>query len=281
MKVFLIGTFLLLSCTNGTTDTTVIPKDSTATVIQPTASIALTDPMAVRKSVDFDSSLLSKPNELFQWLSKTYHEDIGVLPNASIGRTSKILSGVEIASFGICQVYRIQLTGSFPAMVSPEMKLIYNSSVGRAVLIPFETVLFPKVDKGRALLSTIIEGKGNGYLAIYQFDGTANFKRIFFSLDMPACQGGIPVLNAGLDCVSYEPFLLDYKSDDVNGDGIQDISFVGKVNYYCKGLETNIGRKDRKPLRSEKINITFVTDKQEASFAWSLKDTAICKLIFP
>lgn len=280
MKVFLIGTFLLLSCTNGTTDTPVV-KDGTAAVVQPKVSVELTDPMAVRKCVDLDSSLLGKPKELFQWLSKAYPEDLGNLPDAAVGIVSKTISDVEIGSFGNCQVYRIQLTGSFPAMVSPEMKLIYNSSVGKAVLIPFETVLFPKADKRTALLSTIVEGKGSGYLAIYQFDGTATFKRIFFSLEMAACQGSIPVLNAGLECISYEPFLLDFKNDDVNGDGLGDISFVGKINYYCKGLETNIGRKDRKPLRSENINITFVTARQGGTFAWSLKDTIICNLIFP
>src|SRR5690606_35241802 len=107
------------------------------------------------------------------------------------------------------------------------------------------------------------------------------FKRVFSSIAVEVCENGVPVMNADIDCISYSPFLLEFRNIDVNHDGVNDISFVGKVNYYCEGLEANIGRKDRQPLRSQNITITFLTSSQDNIFSWRLKDSSICKQIMP
>lgn len=79
-----------------------------------------------------------------------------------------------------------------------------------------------------------------------------------------------PVSNYSLDCISYENEFLKFQNVDLNSDGYLDIKFSGVRNYYCNGYE-QYGREERKPIKKDKISITFIYNNIKKSWEESSK----------
>jgi hypothetical protein len=110
---------------------------------------------------------------------------------------------------------------------------------------------------------------------VYRFNGRDGFDLIFNTSNDPSCSGSIPVYNSSLDCISYDPFGLKLEIADVNGDGINDLIFTGKVLFFCQGLETGYGRTDRKALKEKNIKIIFCAGVDRNGPVWRLQDTSV------
>ena len=70
------------------------------------------------------------------------------------------------------------------------------------------------------------------------------------------------------------------KSVDVNRDGLLDLNFSGIVASYCTGLEKGYGRTDRKLLKLDKINYSFILHQSNENifkYTGKYKDS-ICNL---
>jgi hypothetical protein len=68
-------------------------------------------------------------------------------------------------------------------------------------------------------------------------------------------------------------------SNDINDDGINDLSFTGKALFFCEGLEMGYGRKDRKSLKEQQIRVRFKTIINKNTLSWKLINTDLCKII--
>jgi hypothetical protein len=121
--------------------------------------------------------------------------------------------------------------------------------------------------------------RGKGYFVIYKFTKINGFALIFDSSSDKYCNNGIAVYNSSLDCLSYDPFMLEFKNADVNNDGVMDLIFAGKALLFCEGLESGYGRKERKPLKEEQLQIVFETVQDSDSLKWKLTDTSACKIL--
>ncbi len=288
MKYLTILPFLIMSCFNGDSHNTgaVWAADTPAghknISSNPKTNTTVKDPLDQRKCVVMNSATLNNNDSLFQFIYTSFTQDLGNLPNAGISAIKKSREGIEIEGFGKCNVFTITLSGDLPAMLSRKMNIVYNYQNSKLVLLPFESVFFVSNNQSptQYFLAGVNEARTNGFFIIYSYNSSENLFRLVFDSNKEGnCENGIPVMNASLDCISYEPFLLNFENKDVNGDGLKDISFSGKVNHYCEGLETNIGRLDRKPVKSENVEIIFLAEKQGDQIFWKLSDTTICKKI--
>lgn len=203
----------------------------------------------------------------------------GVAPS-SIDSIRKIKT-INIDRFGLCHVYEIRLSNALPAVISKKMYFLYCKTIQKGIILQLENLYSLKM---REVDSAILPGgvymvRGKGYFFIYRFDGKDGFKLIFDSSSDDYCNNGIAVYNSSLDCVSYNPFKLNFKNIDLNGDGLNDLCFTGKALFFCAGLETGYGRKDRKPLKVQPLKIVFETVQGSDSLYWKLASTNACKVL--
>lgn len=166
-------------------------------------------------------------------------------------------------------------------LATDSMLLVVSKTLERSILLPFETIHLIKVvpTDPDYLLAGVYEVRGKGYFSIYRFDGKNGFRQIFDSYQTSSCKYGIPVMNATDDCISYNPFFLNFSNEDFNKDGTLDLIFTGKVLYFCKGLEFGYGRKDRKPLKEHSIVVKYATRIYADSISWTLTDSNVCRLL--
>ena len=193
----------------------------------------------------------------------------------------KLIDSVSVKNFGTAQIYNITLSDNLPEVFTKRNYLIVNKNKKQAALFLLDTLFFIKtsVNDNTILLGGIEKIKAKGFFLIYDFAGENEFKEILNSLDY--CEDGIPVFNNSTDCISYKPFMLDYKNIDMNNDGILDVNFSGEIASYCKGLEVGYGRNDRAPVRLSKINFSFIlkSDKNNHFKCGLLSKDSVCVLI--
>lgn len=238
------------------------------------------DPFRERGIVDFDAAFLKKKDQFSIYLIKSFKNDFdGVNPNNIL--SVSLFESKNIIGLGLCDIYKIKLSDNLPEIIGKKAYLIFIKSEMKAALLWLDDLECIKIKNYDTAyyLAGINRYRGKGYFLVYKFSNDNNgvFKLIFDSSDDMFCGNGIPILNNSFDCISYDPAQLHFKNIDLNNDGLNDLMFIGRVLYFCEGLETGYGRNDRKPLRKETLNIVFQTFQDHDSIYWRLMDTTICK----
>ncbi|HRP55740.1 hypothetical protein [Agriterribacter sp.] len=222
-----------------------------------------------------DISLISDTQQLAKYVVDMFGEEV-----QWIKPTTVILkeASVDVMGLGNSLIYELEYGESFPSIMPTRGYLIISRKLQKAAVLYLDDLRLIKIsplDK-TYLLGGFYQVRAKGYFHIYEKQDSL-LSIVFTTLDTSNCANGIPVTNYDLGCISYEPFQLNFSNEDVNHDGLNDLTFKGKVNYYCEGFEWNIGRKDRKPFRSENVKITFLAEKRGDRAFWKLYDTTICK----
>lgn len=225
-------------------------------------------------------SLLNAPSHIAHYLIGKFNKEYEGLKDKDITGV-KFIENERVKGFGIVQIYNITLSDNLPEVFTKSNYLVVNKDKKQAALFLLDTLFFIKTsfNDSTILLGGIEKIKAKGFFLIYDFAGENEFKEILNSLDY--CENGIPVFNNSTDCISYKPFMLDYKNIDMNNDGILDVNFSGEVASYCTGLETGYGRNDRPPVEVSKINFTFILrpERNHHFKCELLSQDSVCALI--
>jgi hypothetical protein len=207
--------------------------------------------------------------------------DFEGVSSSHIDSITQVSNTINVEKFGICNTYEIILSKELPSIMAKKMYLLFCKEQQKGVLFQIERLQPIKIknsDKTILVAGTYLV-KSKGYFLIYKFDKANGFGQIFNSLSDKYCNNETAVYNNSLDCLSYEPFMLEFKNADVNHDGLMDLIFSGKALLFCEGLETRYGRKERKPLKEEQLQIVFETVQNSDSLSWKLSDTDACKIL--
>jgi hypothetical protein len=117
--------------------------------------------------------------------------------------------------------------------------------------------------------------RGWGFYNIYKKNKDGSFTSVFSTSDF--CGFGVYVSKHIDDCVGYSPKKLRLSNKDINGDGLLDVSFVGKVLKYCKEGQDRL-ETTNKPLEEREVSIDFLYDTTTSQ--WVLRDSSVCDLIY-
>jgi hypothetical protein len=230
--------------------------------------------------IPFEPDSLNGSSNIAHYLIEKFNKEYEGLKDKDIIEV-KLIDSISVKNFGTAQIYNITLSDNLPEVFTKRNYLIVNKNKKQAALFLLDTLFFIKtsVNDNTILLGGIEKIKAKGFFLIYDFAGENEFKEILNSLDY--CEDGIPVFNNSTDCISYKPFMLDYKNIDMNNDGILDVNFSGEVASYCKGLEVGYGRSDRAPIRLNKINFSFILkcDKNNHFKCDLFSKDSVCVLI--
>jgi hypothetical protein len=238
------------------------------------------DSVNERMAIPFEPDSLNGSSNIAHYLIGKFNKEYEGLKDKDITGV-KLIGSASIKSFGAVQIYNITLSDNLPEVFTKSNYLIVNENKKQAALFLLDTLFFIKtsVNDNTILLGGIEKVKAKGFFLIYDFVGENKFKEILNSLDY--CEDGIPVFNNSTDCISYKPFMLNYKNIYMNNDGILDVNFSGEVASYCKGLEVGYGRNDRTPVRLSKINFSFIlkSDRNNHFKCDLLSKDSVCVLI--
>lgn len=227
------------------------------------------------KIIDFDNSKILQKEYVITAFERDFE---GINPNQI--DSIKYLQTINIRDFGQSDLYKITISKELPEVVTKRAFLVVNKLENKAALFFFNSYYTLKIrDTDTSFLygGTYIF-RGKGYFYIYKLLDKNTFQCIFNTLN-DYCENGIPTYNKSLDCISYEPFELKIQNRDVNKDGVLDLTFSGKVNYFCDGLEKGFGRQDRKPKSQKDLQIEFLVNDSMSVFSWRLLNDTICNLI--
>ena len=276
----LVVLMLFLSCGNRSNPKQLVPDTSKKNITGISRkSKDLINPIIYRQCVRLSDSLFQL-NDSFKKkaLIELFSEDFENIPPEMILSIKRDSISLNVADYGKCISYEINLSDNLPSVMAKKMILLFNEKRETGVLLQlFQlTPIKIRISDSSILLAGTYLVRAKGYFAIYRFNKVNGFDIIFNSLSDANCGNGLPVYNSSLDCISYDPFLLRIVNVDDNKDGLCDLIFIGQANFYCSGLETGYGRKDRKPLRKEDLHIRFKTQELRDSLYWTLIDTAAC-----
>jgi hypothetical protein len=283
MMRWMILVNIFISCGNppgeadGLADTTkVAARQQAAPVGQPA------DPLKFRSCVPFDSVIVDGPDSLLKMaLIRSFSGDMASVKPTQILAINLTKRAVVCGLLGVCQVYMVTLSMDLPEVVPDTMFLLVSRNKGQAALFPLSSLQPLRLSSQDTV--TLIGGtflsRGKGFFMIYRFNDRDGFDLVFDTSKDSGCPGPIPVYNSSLDCISYDPFGLKLELTDVNGDGINDLIFSGKVLFFCQGLETGYGRTDRKPLKEKSVRIVFQAAIERGRPSWKLQDTSMCRLL--
>lgn len=281
MTLHAIFLALLIGCSGQPKGTdTPSPDSLNATAKQPLAVAQNESLLDHRDLLDFDSSYFDKKDSLKEYLIKIFRQDLeGIRSTDDITSISPD-QNATLQDLGRVKIYKATFSNDLPEVAPKIVYLVYSVEKRQAALLFLDNSLqLIKLRKSSEdyLIAGTYRVRGKGYFAVYQYNKKNQFDLIFDSSTMGDCDNGIAVMNASLDCVSYDPFDFDFQNVDSDKDGLNDLVFKGTINRYCEGLETNTGRNDRKPLKSEKVTIIFKTSEAKDNLHWNLVDTSVCK----
>lgn len=257
--------------------------DSNSLISDAAPSRMADDTQKSRMFVTFDSLYLNRRDKLNEYLIRSFPTDFeGIKPKEISFNWS--YKDINIVGLGRCKVYTILLSNTLPEIIGRKAYLVYDRKAHEAAILFLDTLAPIKIKKADTamLIGGIFQNKGIGYFTVYTVKNDRKGHRlqeIFNSSDNKYCNGGIPVYNSNLDCMCYDPFMLHFNNIDINKDGLNDLTFSGSVLTFCKGLETGFGRNDRKPLRRNRIDIVFLTHRNNDGLYWILSDSGVCKKI--
>lgn len=278
MKIIWTLAILLIACGNGQPNVADKPvPDSAANSLKRTND-SIQNPFDHRPLLDFDGSYFKKTDSLKEYIIRVFKNDMEGISTSDI-KSIKLSQESLIKNLGKTAVYSITFSDQLPEVAYKNAYLIFDEQKKQAAILFLTGIRFIKLKESDPdyLLSGWYQVRGKGYALVYQFDKAGLFNVIFDSADNTGCENGVPIFNASLDCMSYDPFLLQFSNKDWNSDGLNDLQFKGNINSYCAGLENNTGRNDRKPLKTEQVNIVFQTYQRGDSLYWQLADTSLCR----
>lgn len=258
-------------------------KDTTKVLSEnPVATPPQGNPLLFRNCVTIDSSTVDGPDSTFkETLIHKFPGDLEAIKPTQILAIKMTEQGVPCGSLGVCQIYKLTLSPDLPEVIPDTLFLLLSRTTGKAALFPLATLRPFKLrpQDSTSLFGGTFMSKGKGFFNIYRYNGHDGFELLFNTLDSTNCPGSVPVYNSSLDCVSYDPFGLKLEVTDVNGDGINDLVFEGRVLFFCQGLETGYGRNDRKPLREKNVRAIFEGGIEKGHPFWRLQDTTVCRVL--
>lgn len=198
------------------------------------------------------------------YIIRKFNKDIGELKASDISSIG-IPASANIHNLGTIRMYRIVLSEALPEVFKKSCYLIVARDRKRAALLLLDTIILAKtsVHNDSALLGGVDIVKDHGFYKVYELIGIDKLVEILNS--RTCCKEPYPVFNNSIDCLSYSPFMLNLKKTDINNDGLLDINFSGRINSYCKGLETGYGRTDRKPISTKNISFSFLLQRNKAN----------------
>lgn len=227
----------------------------------------------------FDGTYLARPDSLKEYVARTFKADLEGI-NESDVREITFDQNADIETLGLTSIYSIKFSNDL-AEVSPKSGyLIYSVAKRQATILFLRQLKLLKLKTwdSTQLISGEYDVRSKGYLLIYRFKNN-EFSAIFNSRDCGECDAGVAISNSSTECISYQPSRLTFVNQDSDGDGLNDLVYTGKVNFYCDRLEVNVGRLDRAPRRSMAIRIVFKQIRHYDSVSWKLSDTACCRTI--
>lgn len=237
-----------------------------------------------RSFVDFDTSLLRNENGLKSFIIKNYSSELDAIRKEDITKIGDPIT-INVKNLGVVKIFPITFSDSLPEVAAKSAFLVADQSVKKAAMLYLDdlTPIKVRVDDEGFYLAGYYKVRSSGYFLVYKFSnggGRMALKKIFDSYEFGECPNGVPVINSSLDCISYDPFKLRLSNKDVDGDGVLDMVFSGRVNTYCKGLESGRGRQDTRPVKSENVDVIFQTNHVADTLSWKLTDTSICKRLY-
>ena len=232
-------------------------------------------PFSQIKIIDFDNNKIVQKDYIVAAFENSFE---GINPNQI--DSIKFVQTINIRDFGQSDLYKITISKELPEVVAKRAFLVVNKLEKKAALFFFNSYSTLKI---RDADTSFFYGgtytfRGKGYFYIYKLLDKNTFQCIFNTLN-GYCENGIPIYNKGLDCISYDPFELKVQNRDINNDGLLDLTFSGKINYYCDGLEKGIGREDRRPKYQKDLQIDFLVTDSMSVFSWHLLNDSICNLV--
>ena len=272
----------LLSCSNPNGKPGQASDTTRTTGIGRKSAVPIEDLLQFRAFVHFDTTAFIGADSLLKRaIITSFPNDLGGLKMndiSAIKLTEKDIPGSQSQTF---DAYEIIFSSDAPSITGPSQYILISRNTAKAVLLPFNDfkILDLSLAKKPLLIGGLLTSQGKGFYMIYRYNDSTGFKLIFNTADDFTCGSSIPVYNSSTDCISYDPYLLHLNITDVNKDHIKDLVFTGKVLYFCKGLETGIGREDRKPLRQKNIKLIFQTVINADNISWQLSDTSVCRTI--
>jgi len=198
--------------------------------------------------IEFDAD--SATNKSYILLK--FYTDFKSFGDSAISSIAPI-SELKVHRLGNVEIFRLTFNEYLPAVVKKINYLIVSREAEKAAILFVDTVYPIRISKAKDLylLSGVNVYKDQGFYCVFDVDSSKNLNQIFDSSTLS--DGQFPVYNSSIDCSSYQPFYLKFTNIDLNNDGVLDVEFSGRENFYCKGLETGIGRLDKKPVISKSI----------------------------
>jgi hypothetical protein len=240
------------------------------------------NPLQYRPCINMSDSFFAQIDSVKKGLLVAlFPQDFEGISASNIESITQVSDPLNVEAFGICRTYEIILSNELPSVVAKKMYLLFCEEKQKGVLFQIEKLQPLKIKNTD---KTIIIGgvylvRSKGYFAVYKFNKINGFVLTFDSSSDKYCENGIAVYNNGLDCLSYEPFMLEFENTDINSDGLNDLVFSGNALLFCEGLESGYGRKDRKPVKVQKLKITFEAVQGTDTLRWKLTDTSACKVL--
>ena len=282
MKNLIVVILVFASCGNKAQQKQVNTDTVTASIVNSKFAKVITSPISYRQCKNLSASFLEQADSVKKrLLIEIFPEDFETITSDKIVSIQPQAAAITVDQYGICQVSEIKLSDDLPSVMSRKMYLLFNKDRQQGVILQMEDFqpIKIRIADSTILLAGTYLVRDKGYFAIYKYDKKGGFTLIFDSSSDNYCGNGIAAYNNSLDCISYSPFLLKLENKDVTNDGINDLVFTGKVLFFCQGLESGYGRKDRKPLKEQELRIVFETALNADTLSWQLSDTTVCRLM--
>jgi hypothetical protein len=180
-----------------------------------------------------------------------------------------------VEGYGQCNFYEVEYV-NVPEVMYKKQILMTNILKQEVYFLPISKLMLIKHHKASpsVLLSGMVMYRNTGHLVIFQYKN--EFSPVFSTGNLCGCnENGIPIENLKENCIRYYPKHLKFSNQDVNNDGLLDITFQGNIYYHCN--ENGDGL-DEAPIRTKSIKFVLITRKTTDFFKWSLSNTNLCDI---
>jgi len=213
------------------------------------------DPIKIRSTLNEHSSIKQLKIAFFN-ISSAVFKDPPIYKLNSI-ESIKFSKRINV-SIGKIDIFKIKLSDDLPEVYDKNLVLIVDNFRHNAYFLSLD-IVEPIKSQNRDTayyFAGRYKRKEYGTFKVFDFINY-KMKLTFSSPDY--------VSNDSMECICYANDDLRLQNADENGDGYLDLKFSGIKNYYCIGGE-NVGRLDRKPLKTRKIKFIYYYDPKHTSW---------------